>query len=223
MNDVIGAPRPGRTILVLGRQGSGKGVQSERLAADLGLEHVSTGAALREAVRRGTALGALVEPSLVRGELVSDEVVARVVAERLDAGHARCDGVVLDGYPRTVAQAERLVELLAPRRIDAAVELVVPRSLAVERLLGRRVCPSCGNSGRAARCERCGAATEARADDTPEAIGRRMSDDARESVPLRAWLERRDLLVSVDGVGPVDEVAARVRGAVDARLASSVS
>ena len=206
-------------LVVLGRQGSGKGEQSARLAHRLGLEHLSTGALLRSAVRDGTALGHAVAAALERGEPVPDDLVVGLVAERLALAAARDHGVVLDGFPRSVAQAERLAALSAPDAIELAVHLDVPRAVAVARIQNRHVCEPCGWTGTSARCERCGGPTTRRADDWPAAIGRRMHDHERQIGPLLAWFDQRGALVTVDGDGTPDVVEARVLDAVSSRLA----
>lgn len=212
------------TYVVLGRQGSGKGVQCERLAARFGSAHVSTGDALRAAVRAQTRLGRLVEPSLVRGALVADDLVTGIIADRLALARSTRSGVVLDGFPRTVAQADQLETLLAPRSIHLAIHLDVPPSVALDRLFQRRVCAACNNSGPATTCERCGSATDVRADDTPAAIGQRMTEYAREAEPLLAWFETRSLLATIDGIGTPNAVTARVAAAVSAsRMAGTAA
>lgn len=211
-----------RCVVVLGRQGSGKGEQSRRLAERFGLEHVSTGDLLRAAAREGTPLGRACELQLVRGEPVADELVAGVVAARLAEAAVSGRGVVLDGYPRTVAQADRLAELLAPTELELALYLDVPRSVAVERIENRRVCTVCHRTNdHRLQCASCGGPTQRRADDEPAAIGRRMSDFAREAAPLLEWFDRLGRLVTVDGIGTPDAVAARVGAALDERLAAS--
>jgi adenylate kinase len=209
--------------VLLGRQGSGKGEQCGRLATRLDIDHISTGELLRAAARDGTVLGRASQAYLVRGEPVPDDLVAGVVAERLALAAAEGRGVVLDGYPRTVGQADRLSRLIEPARIDLAVHLDVPRSVAVERIQNRRMCTACHRIGVDARCAVCGGSTTRRADDWPAAIGRRMSDYAREIDGLLRWFDVRGLLVRVDGVGSPSHVAARVAVAVEGRLAAAAS
>jgi len=211
------------TIVVLGRQGSGKGEQCTRLARRHQLEHVSTGELLRAAVRAGSELGRTSESHMLRGEPVPDDIVAGLVAESVALAEAEGVGVVLDGYPRTVAQADRLSEILWPRELDIVVHLDVPRAVAVSRLQNRRVCTVCGVTGHTAVCAACGGHATRRADDEPAAIGRRMSDYAREMAALLEWYGARGVLETVDGVGTPDEVEARITAASARHLAPGSS
>ena len=205
-------------LVVLGRQGSGKGEQSARLARRLGAEHVSTGALLRDAIRDDTPLGRAAATAVERGEPVADDLVAGVVAERLAVATALGHGVVLDGFPRSVAQAERLAELSWTHPIDLAIHLDVPRAVAVARIQNRHVCEPCGWTGTTARCARCGGLATRRADDWPAAIGRRMHEHEQQIGPLLAWFDQRGILATVGGDGDADEVEARVLRVVRQRL-----
>lgn len=204
--------------MVLGRQGSGKGEQAARLARRLGIDHVSTGALLRNAIWESTVLGRAVAGTVERGDPVADDVVVGLIAERLALAAARGRGVVLDGFPRSAAQADRLAVLAPSHPIDLAIHLVVPRAVAVARIQNRHVCETCGWSGPGARCGRCGAQTTRRADDWPAAIGRRMHDHELHIAPLLAWFDQRGVLAAVDGVGSPDDVEARITGVVATRL-----
>ena len=181
-------------LVILGRQGSGKGTQCARLMESFGPVHVSTGDMLRAAVATGTELGRQAEAIMDAGELVSDEVMNGIVAERLSADDVVERGVLLDGYPRTPAQAEALQEALesAGTHLDLALNLEVPIEEATRRMLNR-----------------------ARADDTEEAILRRLALYETETAPLVAWFEKRSLLITVDGLGSEDEVFQRLRRAVE--------
>ena len=180
-------------LVILGRQGSGKGTQCARLMESFGPVHVSTGDMLRAAVATGTELGRQAEAIMDAGELVPDEVMNGIVAERLSADDVVERGVLLDGYPRTPAQAEALQEALesAGTHLDLALNLEVPIEEATRRMLNR-----------------------ARADDTEEAILRRLALYETETAPLVAWFEKRSLLITVDGLGSEDEVFQRLRRAV---------
>lgn len=221
MTDLVERSLAARLVMI-GRQGSGKGEQCGRLAQRLQLDHVSTGELLRSAVRAGSTLGRTSEAYVVRGEPVPDHIVAGIVSARIAEAQAGGRGVVLDGFPRTVRQAERLSEMLAPASIDLAIHLDVPRATAVERIQNRRECPSCRTATSSVECPICRTHTERRADDWPAAIGRRMSDFAREMGPLLEWYAERGVLETVDGVGTPAQVAERVANAVDRRICASV-
>lgn len=210
----------GLRVVLLGRQGAGKGTQGALLAAHLGVPHVSTGDMLRAAVREGSAVGQRAARYLEAGELVPDEVIVAVVRERLAAPDA-ATGVILDGFPRTVAQADALETALAPRRVDVALEIDVPLEEVHRRLASRRVCPACGWSGAApdpdvasVPCGGCGAAAVRRADDTPEAIRRRLEINEAQAAPLRGWFASRHRLVTVDGTGSPSAVLERALAAL---------
>jgi len=181
-------------LVILGRQGSGKGTQCARLMESFGPVHVSTGDMLRAAVATGTEFGRQAEAIMDAGELVPDEVMNGIMAERLSADDVVERGVLLDGYPRTPAQAEALQEAFdsAGTHLDLALNLEVPIEEATRRMLDR-----------------------ARADDTEEAILRRLALYETETAPLVAWFEKRSLLITVDGLGSEDEVFQRLRRAVE--------
>jgi adenylate kinase len=204
---------PRRLILVvLGKQGSGKGTQCARLSARFGLPHVSTGDILRAAVKAGTPLGQRVKAVMDAGDLVSDDLVNDLVAERLGQRDA-ADGVLLDGFPRTLAQAEALEALLAPGGVSLCVDLEAPLALVVERLSQRRVCTECGTiygaadaSSASGVCAKCGGSVVQRDDDRPEAIAQRLATYERDTAPLLDFYRARGLLVGVDATRRPDEV-----------------
>jgi adenylate kinase len=207
-------------LFILGRQGAGKGTQCQRLADRLGIEHVSTGELFRAAVASGSRLGEKVQFYLDAGELVPDDVVLDVVVRRLALIDAGDRGFVLDGFPRTVSQADALVGILGTEVCDLAIEIDVPTETALPRLVSRRVCRGCGRSFTAPnpsverwRCEICDGVVARRADDTEVAIRRRLAVYDEETAPLLVWLHSRGLLVSVDGTGTPDQVHARLVGA----------
>ena len=214
-------------IVVLGRQGSGKGTQAARLSAASGVPHVSTGDAFRAAVKAGSELGALVQGYMDRGELVPDSTVVEVVREHL-FGPGAPAGFILDGFPRNVSQAEALADMASPEGLDLVLNLEVSTEEVVNRMAGRRVCSGCGatynlvNSPPAVpgRCDACNGALVQRDDDTEEAIRRRLEIYESSTAPLIAWYQERGLLATVDAVGDLDEVAGRVAAAVEAKLAS---
>jgi inorganic pyrophosphatase len=213
----------GLRVVMLGRQGSGKGTQGMQLARLLVVPHVSVGDVLREAALSGSPSGLRVQQAMERGELVDDDLVVYTVADRLAAADVRSGGFVLDGFPRTVEQAEALGCMLADGalagvELDRAVVIDVPLEVARARLLARRVCAGCGRIYSVARasgletwtCGACGGDVRRRADDTEEAVTRRLTLYDEQTRPLLDWFARRDQLLVVDGVGSSEEVFTRL-------------
>ena len=180
-------------LIVLGRQGAGKGTQCARLAERYGVPHISTGDMLRQAVEEATPLGLEAKALMDAGDLVPDAVMQGIVAERLDRPDAVGHGFLLDGFPRTVGQAEALEAMTDDEFIHLAVNIDVPEDIVLERMLGR-----------------------GREDDTVDAIRRRLDLYEAETAPLLAWFGDRYLLATIDGVGTEDEVATRLFAAIDA-------
>lgn len=226
------APRPAGALraVLLGRQGSGKGTQAERLSVAHGVPHVSTGEAFRAAVKDGSDLGRVVRGYMERGELVPDDVVIAVIREHV-FGPGAPEGFVLDGFPRNIAQAEALAEMAGPRGLDVVIELVAPVEEALRRLSARRVCSVCGATYNLltgppkvpGRCDACGGALYQREDDTEQAIRRRLELYEAETAPVVSWYREQGLLAAVDATGSPDEVAGRVEAAVLAALGSRAS
>ena len=215
---------PGARLVVLGKQGAGKGTQCVRLARHYVVPHISTGDMFRAAAKSGTPAGLKAAKYMEAGELVPDEVVMGVVEERLDQDDIRSRGFVLDGFPRTVAQAEGLEKSLAPRGIDLAVDIEVPTEVVLKRLASRRVCRDCGTNYSVDApprqdwtCDVCGGQVVQREDDTEAVIARRLKLYEEQTEPLLTWYLSRDQLVTVDGVGRLDEVTNRLVHAIDAR------
>ena len=181
-------------MVILGRQGSGKGTQSERLVEAFGCVHLSTGDVLRAAVAAGTEVGRQAKAVMDSGALVGDDIMNAIVRERLAAPDIEARGVLLDGFPRTADQANALEAILDDlgQRLDVAVNIDVPVAEVTARMLGR-----------------------GRSDDTAEAIERRLELYERQTAPLLDWFEARGLLATVDGIGTPDEVFERVTAAVD--------
>jgi len=211
-------------LIVLGRQGAGKGTQCARLAARLGISHVSTGDLFRAEIAAGSPLGRELETYVGAGELVPDDVVLDVVARNLGATAHRADGYLLDGFPRTLAQGQALFEVLGAGAADVALEIEVPVDVAVVRLASRRVCVDCRGISSAEeveeqrRCPDCGGRLERRADDRPGAIARRLALYDEQAGPLVIWLDSLGLLETVDGIGDPDDVHERVFAAVARRV-----
>jgi len=204
-------------IALLGRQGAGKGTQATRISHHFAIVHIATGDMLRAAVRAGTPFGEKAKAYIDRGELVPDAVIIGVVSERLAEPDAARRGFVLDGFPRTIAQAEALDALLAPARLDVVVDLEVPEWLVVERLASRRVCSVCGANYSTTlqprvdwTCDVCGGEVVQRSDDTEEAIRRRLAAYEEQTTPLIAYYREQGVLEVVDGVGEPDEVHERI-------------
>lgn len=213
-------------LVFLGAPGVGKGTQADRVAVRFKHPKVSTGDILREAVRNQTALGQRAKACMDRGELVPDDIVVGIVREKL--GEADCrDGFLLDGFPRTVAQAEELGKLLASqgRRLDGVVNVVVPREQVIRRLTGRRSCPSCkavyhiefAPPKQEGRCDRCGTELVQRSDDRQETVEARLAVYERETAPLIDYYRAQRLLDDLDGAGQVDEVERRLLGLLSAK------
>jgi adenylate kinase len=210
-------------VIFLGAPGAGKGTQARRLAAGSGVPQVATGDMLREAVAEGTPLGREAKRYMDQGALVPDEVVIGLVDERLarpDAGR----GYVLDGFPRTVAQAEALDGLLRRRgqALDRVVFFDVSREELLRRLTGRRVCRQCGAAfhlvsappKEQGRCDQCGGDLYQRTDDGESTVAHRLDVYQAQTAPLLDYYKQRGLLVRVAGEGPVDRVAAAIQKAV---------
>ena len=216
-------PHPIR-LAMLGRQGAGKGTQCVRLSHHFAIPHISTGDMLRAAVRANTPFGQKASEFMERGELVSDEVITGVVSERLGENDTRVRGFILDGFPRTVAQAGALQEILAPGGLLAVVDLDVPLEVVKARLFSRRVCAVCGANYSVevfpkveGICDVCGGEIVQRPDDTEEAISRRLELYEEMTRPLTEYYRRLGLLEVVDGIGSLDEVMERILAALRGR------
>jgi adenylate kinase len=210
-------------IVVLGKQGAGKGTQCKRLAQHLGIPHVSTGDILRAAVRDATTTGLEVSSILHAGQLVSDDIVNRLIKDRFNDADAR-GGALLDGFPRTASQAEALDEILGEDGVKICLNLDVPNSLVAERLSSRRVCQECGAIYRdtdieaiSGTCSNCGGDVIQRDDDLPEAILKRLEAYERDTAPLLSFYDGRGLLVRVDGDQDPQEVTAQILDALSER------
>ena len=212
-------------VVFLGPPGAGKGTQAKMLAAEWGVPQIATGDMLREAVAHETKLGLEARAYMGRGELVPDAVMIGVVAERLDKPDAR-SGFILDGFPRTVAQAEALGTLLDERglELDQVIFFDVSRGELLRRLTGRRVCRRCGSNFHvvssptrvAGACDACGGELYQRVDDGEAVVRERLVVYAKQTSPLLDYYRRRGLLVSVSGEGVPDAIASSIRQAVGA-------
>jgi adenylate kinase len=187
----------GLGLVILGRQGSGKGTQALRLAERYGVVHISTGDMLRAAVAEGSPLGLRARTIMDAGDLVPDDIMCEIVADRLERDDVVTHGFLLDGFPRTLAQAEALVEV-AGDAIDLAINLDVPVDEVTRRMVAR-----------------------GRADDTPDAIARRLSLYEEQTEPLLAWFDDRGRLAVVDGIGSETDVFGRLCAAIESLHAAA--
>lgn len=193
-------------VIFLGPPGAGKGTQAVRVCERLGIPQISTGDILRRAMREGTPTGLAAKSYVDKGQLVPDSVVIDIVRERL-AQEDCAGGYLLDGFPRTVPQAEALAGFAA---IDAVIDIEVSDEKLIERLSGRRVCPACGGTYHVSHlkgetCERCGGQLIQRDDDKAETVLSRLSVYHAQTAPLIDYYEAKGLLRRVDGAQPMDD------------------
>jgi adenylate kinase len=214
----------GVRLVMLGRQGAGKGTQCTRLSRHYVVPHISTGEMLRAAVKEGTELGRKAAEIMNDGGLVPDDVMIGIVDERLDHDDTTRRGYVLDGFPRTVPQAKALADITDSRPLNLVVDLDVPQEVVLHRLAGRRVCADCGANYSVEKpprydcvCDNCGGEVEQREDDTPVAIKKRLAEYERETAPLIDWYRDLSLLEVVDGQGGASDVTQRLFAVVDLR------
>ncbi len=203
-------------LVFLGAPGAGKGTQAKILGEKLDLPHIATGDLFREAQQKQTELGRIVKSYMEKGLLVPDEIVIKVIEERLSQPDCR-KGFILDGFPRTIAQAEALDEMLGRRgeEIDRAVYIKVSEEELIRRLSGRWICRNCQTPYHErtnppkipGRCDRCGGELYQRADDTEEAVRKRIEVYMKETAPLIEYYSRRGKLVEVNGERGIEEVA----------------
>ncbi len=206
-------------LILLGLPGAGKGTQAQLLAQRLGLLHISTGDMFREAAADGTDLGIRAQEYMSRGELVPDEVTIGMLLDRIQRPDAAA-GIMLDGFPRTIPQAEALDTALSDqgRAIDAVLYIKVPEDLLMARLTGRWSCPECGAiyheltspPAEAGKCDKCGATLTQRADDRPDTVRARLDTNRAWTEALADYYEAQRKLHTVDGTGEPDEVTARL-------------
>jgi adenylate kinase len=206
-------------IILLGPPGAGKGTQAETLVKKLNIPHISTGDMFRQAIKEGTALGTKAKEFMDQGKLVPDEVTIGIVKERIAEEDCR-DGFLLDGFPRTVYQAEALDGILKDMKIalDAVINIEVPKEKLVERLTGRRVCKACGATfhmafnppAEAGKCDKCGENLYQRADDSEETVVNRLNVYEKQTAPLIEYYKHQGKLKTIDGDQPIDEVLRQI-------------
>jgi adenylate kinase len=213
----------GARVVLLGPPGAGKGTQAKLLQEEFAACQISTGDILRKAVTEKTPLGKEAAQYLDSGTLVPDDVIIKLVAERLK--EKDCEkGFILDGFPRTIPQAASLDDILKQMglSLNRVLSVRVPRPVIIERLAGRRACKNCGALSHVAFsppkrpgvCDRCGGELYQRQDDDEETIANRLKVYEKQTAPLINYYRQRDLLREIDGVGAIDEIRARVRGAL---------
>ncbi|MCC7009357.1 MAG: adenylate kinase [Acidobacteria bacterium] len=202
-------------LVMLGPPGAGKGTQGERIARERRIPRIATGDILREAVQGGTDVGRAAKATMNAGRLVSDDLVIGIVRERLTRPDAE-RGFVLDGFPRTLVQAETLDDLVDPRRPLIVVDIEVPEEALVTRLSQRRICGQCGTTARAGdrQCAKCGGTLVQRPDDDPEVIRERLRVYVRDTRSIVEYYRRRPTFRSVDGDQPEHMVAADIAAAI---------
>lgn len=210
-------------IIIFGPPGAGKGTQAKMLAERLGIPHIATGDMLREAVKAGTELGKLAKQYMDRGELVPDDIVVGIVEERLSQPDCS-KGFILDGFPRTIKQAEALDSVLArlKMRVDVVINLEVGEDEIVKRLSLRRTCRNCGAVYHLVfnppkedeKCDKCGGPLYQRDDDREETVRNRLRVYRQQTEPLLNYYRQRGLLKDIDGEGSINEVFTEVLNSI---------
>ncbi|MCD7036599.1 adenylate kinase [Metabacillus sp. GX 13764] len=207
-------------LVLMGLPGAGKGTQAERLVEEYKVPHISTGDMFRAAIKEETELGLEAKSFMDKGELVPDEVTIGIVRERL--GKNDCEkGFLLDGFPRTVAQAEALENILADmnRKLDYVINIKVDQDILMERLTGRRICKNCGATyhlvfnppAKEGVCDKCGGELYQRDDDNEETVGNRLEVNLKQSQPLLDFYEKKGYLRDIDGQQDINKVFADIK------------
>ncbi len=206
-------------IIFLGAPGAGKGTQAEKVSRKLGIPTISTGVIIREAVKLGTEMGLKAKEFIDKGALVEDDVVIGIIKERLQKSDCK-DGFILDGFPRTVPQAEALDNMGIT--LDCVVSIEVPDEVISERMTGRRVCATCGSSYHISdnpsldgkNCDKCKTELTIRADDAPDVVLSRLAVYHKTTEPLKEYYLKKGILKTVDGNGSVEQTSKRTLEAI---------
>ncbi|OIK14399.1 adenylate kinase [Bacillus sp. MUM 116] len=206
-------------LVLMGLPGAGKGTQAEKIVEKYGIPHISTGDMFRAAMKEGTELGLKAKSFMDKGELVPDEVTIGIVRERLSKEDCQ-KGFLLDGFPRTVPQAEALETLLVElsRSIDYVINIDVDKNILMERLTGRRICKDCGATyhlvfnppAHEGKCDRCGGELYQRADDNAETVQNRLDVNIKQSQPLLDFYETKGYLRTINGQQDINIVFADI-------------
>jgi adenylate kinase len=213
-------------LLIMGPPGAGKGTQAAEIVKELKIPHISTGDMLREAVKQGTEMGKKAKEYMDKGQLVPDEVIIGVVKERL--GQPDCKvGFLLDGFPRTLPQAEALDQTLKEMgiKLDAVINIRVPREKIVDRITGRRVCRSCGDTyhvvnkppKESGKCDKCGGELYQRSDDTAETVNKRLDVYEAQTQPLLDYYGKQGIVLDINGDQPINRVLEDILSALKKR------
>ncbi|RYL89880.1 adenylate kinase [Sporolactobacillus sp. THM7-4] len=212
-------------LILMGLPGAGKGTQAERIVAEYGFPHISTGDMFRQAIKEGTALGKQAKAFIDKGDLVPDEVTIGIVRERL--GKEDCNsGFLLDGFPRTVQQAEALEEIMEDEggKIDAVLYIDVDPDKLLKRLTGRRICSNCGATyhlefnppKQAGICDKCGGELKQRSDDSEATVHERLEVNMKQQQPLVHFYSEKGTLKKINGDQPIDQVFRDVKAILGA-------
>ena len=206
-------------LILLGAPGSGKSTQSEKTTREYGIPAIATGDILRENLEESTHLGLRAKGHMEAGELVPDDLMIALVKERLEKGDTN-NGYLLDGFPRTITQAEALDAFLTEygRKIDRVFDLSVPKDVLIKRIAGRRICPACGAAyhieikppKKEGVCDRCGAGLIHRTDDTPKTIKRRLAVYDKQTKPLVEYYKKKGILAELDGTLDVETLHGQI-------------
>ncbi|WP_066366401.1 adenylate kinase [Neobacillus fumarioli] len=207
-------------LVLMGLPGAGKGTQAEKIVEQYGIPHISTGDMFRAAMKEGTELGLKAKSFMDKGELVPDEVTIGIVRERLAKDDCQ-NGFLLDGFPRTVLQAEALEALLSElnKKIDFVINISVDKSILMERLTGRRICKECGATyhlvfnppAKEGICDRCGGELYQRADDHAETVKNRLDVNIKQQEPLLTFYETKGYLRTINGQQDINKVFADIQ------------
>ncbi len=213
-----------KKLLIMGPPGAGKGTQAAVIKKEFDIPHISTGDMFREAIAKGTELGKLAQTAMNEGKYVSDDVTIGIVEERFEADDVK-KGFLLDGFPRTIEQAKALDVLLEKLNleVDYVVNVTAPNEILVGRLVGRRICKSCGESFHMefkqpkvdGVCDSCGGELIQRPDDAEDKVQVRLDEYAKKTRELINYYQEKEKLVSVDGIGSIEEITNRLKDAIN--------